>query len=317
MNIELKDLKVRIEAVRDKIKSLPKKQKLMLGTLLALIFFSLYLNLFYKPNVLRMRAIKRNIGTYISKIDHLKTQKPPVAIEKKSLEALEQDMGRLDKKIKKLESELPSENKLPQILGEIIAKAANYNVRFAAIIPEYSKEKKDIYSSLEVEIQFYAEYDDFANYVKNLEKNPEFFYVKEIELEETKDSHENLLATIVLASLVIDREDQKSSKPDDTVITEEDVDIERSPFTSKHKPLPKNLKDEDKEIVLSGVALMGARSTAIINNNFYKIGDVIDNKTITEIRRNSVLLTDGTEEYILTTEKNNKDTDNNEEGEQK
>jgi hypothetical protein len=52
-----------------------------------------------------------------------------------------------------------------------------------------------------------------------------------------------------------------------------------------------------------GITISKKQPTAIINNEVYKVGDVIGDKKIKEILPKKVILSDGKESVVLTLEK--------------
>lgn len=77
--------------------------------------------------------------------------------------------------------------------------------------------------------------------------------------------------------------------------------IERSPFTSKFRPAQEGKKLE--EFRLLGIISSGKQPTAVINDEVYKIGDIIGNKKVKQILPDTVILTDGRESTVLTLER--------------
>ena len=79
------------------------------------------------------------------------------------------------------------------------------------------------------------------------------------------------------------------------------IAIKRNPFFSKFRPSQKKTKKEVFQ--LSGIISSGKIPTVVINDEVYKIGDIIGNKKVKRILSNTVILTDGKESTILTLEK--------------
>ena len=70
------------------------------------------------------------------------------------------------------------------------------------------------------------------------------------------------------------------------------VSWDRNPFTQKKVIGP-------KELTLSGVIWDDKEPKALINNVVVGIGDEIEGNTVIDIKQDSVILNDGTEDFIL------------------
>lgn len=70
------------------------------------------------------------------------------------------------------------------------------------------------------------------------------------------------------------------------------VSWDRNPFTQKKVTGP-------KELTLSGVIWDEKEPKALINNAVVGIGDEIEGHTVIDIKQDSVILNDGTEDFVL------------------
>jgi len=290
-----------LKAVADKLKGLNRQQKMVLGGLLLVFLLSLYMNTYYKPNMVRMKAAQRNIVVYQNKINMLKVQIPETELEKENLSILEKNVQETEDKIKTIEAELPPQNKLPQILGEVISRGSKYDIEFISIVPKFLKKEKDIYSSLEIELEFETTYKDFISYLEMLQKEPSFLFVEEVNMEERKDSKERLIANLKLSSLVIDTP-KAVGAIDKEAGQYGDLTVDRDPFTSDSEPEPDSKKEDKEKLILQGIVYNGDNSAAVINDEIYRLGESVDEKIIKVIDRNRVVLEDKDKEVILTLE---------------
>lgn len=301
MENKTKNVKSVLKAVFDKLKGLNQQQKMVLGGLLLIFLLSLYMNAHYKPNMVRMKAAQRNIVVYQNKINMLKVQIPETELEKENLSVLEKNVKDIEGRIKTIEAKLPPQNKLPQILGEVINRGSKYDIDFISIVPKFLKKEKDIYSSLEIELEFETTYKDAISYLETLQKEPSFLFVEEVNMEEQKDSRERLIANVKLSSLVIDTPkavgaiDRENEKYDN-------LTVERDPFTSDSEPASDSKKEDKEKMILQGIVYNGDNSVAVIDDEIYRLGEAVDDKIIKVIDRNRVILEDKDKEVILTLE---------------
>jgi len=77
--------------------------------------------------------------------------------------------------------------------------------------------------------------------------------------------------------------------------------IKRNPFLSTFKPRKKEVKKEALDV--TGIISTGKQPTAIINNEVYKIGDMVGDKEVKQILPNMVILKIGKKSTVLTLER--------------
>ncbi|MDP8217326.1 MAG: hypothetical protein P9M03_01230 [Candidatus Theseobacter exili] len=84
-------------------------------------------------------------------------------------------------------------------------------------------------------------------------------------------------------------------------------EVERDPFASPLKPseelqiLEKSLIEvkEDIGMTLTGIVLRGKSSSAVVNREIVRVGDIIEGKKVIAIEKDRVVLSDGKKKYIL------------------
>jgi len=185
---------------------------------------------------------------------------------------------------------------MPHLLGDLVAYAQGYIIDFNSIKPKTKKDKQ-LYTSLDIEMKFNAHFSNFINYVRRLENISQFIKTSSITMEEMKDGfNTDSDITLVLSTLLSDATLNKTTKDIQGADFPESLEIERNPFTSEIKP---RLDKEKKDYVLSGTTVRGDKSTCIINDEVYLLGDSIGRYTIKQIVPNMVVLFDGMTQKTL------------------
>lgn len=295
----------KINLIATQFNKLEKRHKTLLLLLIGVLIFSFYFSIFYKPNAAKLRRLKAELTSLDNQITKLKEQMPDIDKLRRSLNEIKTRQGNLRKEVETLESQLPTQARIPQLLGELVTQAQGLNVDFISIKPKQTKQKE--YAYLEIELKISSDYPNLTNYLNRLEDLSQFLNVNQISIEQMKkESAFEANTTLLLSTLLgepLGKEPQEGKLKVEapSIIGTEILKIERNPFTSRLKPAKE--VEKEKEYVLTGISLRGKKSTAIINNEIYRVGDVIGNKTLKQILPNMVVLSDGKQDIILLMER--------------
>ncbi|MBI3333599.1 MAG: hypothetical protein HYZ93_05870 [Candidatus Omnitrophica bacterium] len=155
------------------------------------------------------------------------------------------------------------------------------------------------YKKLWVELDIYATFQGLLNYVDFLETMRPYQQVERIKVQVEGKEISRPHAVLVVSSLMGENLETKR-------ITKEQV------FANLESKLPQERKDpfltqdRPKEVVQAiGLALTGIFSeegkpvAAMINNEIYRVGDLVDNKRIVSIAPNGVVLEQGNQRFVL------------------
>ena len=292
-------IKEAVEAIKKQFNRLEKRQRTQVLFLVAAILLSFYYNAVYKPQSNALRKVSSELQAVNNRLTKLKSQMPDIQKEKEALDAAKKNLASLKAQLSSLELQLPTAGRIPQLLGELVRQAQGYSVDFVSIRPKTSREKKE-YAELIIEMKFNANYSDFANYLNRLESLSQFLRATDITMEEMKDGFQGESdITLTLATLLGEAEAVKPEEIKETALLAP-FKVERNPFTSKLRPDTGKQRDEFR---LSGIIATGKQPTAIINDEVYRVGDVLGNKKVKQILPNMVILTDGRESTVLTLER--------------
>jgi len=277
---------------------LKKQQRILILLFIAVILFNFYYNAIYKWQSGALRRVKSEWQNLNKRMIKIKSQLPDIEREKESLKTSQKRLNSLKNQLSSLELQLPTYSRIPQLLGELVNQAQGYSIDFISIRPKMMRAKRE-YAQLTIEMKFNAPYSGFVNYLNRLESISQFLRATEITLEQLKGGFSGASeVTLTLTTLL---GEEYETIPEERLKAPQQVSplqIERSPFFSKFRPDQPEAKKE--EFCLSGIIATGLQPTVIINDEVYRIGDMIGNKKIKQILPNMVILSDGKESIVLT-----------------
>ncbi len=286
--------------IRDRIAEglgrLEKRQKTLILLLIASILFSFYYNGVYKPRSNALRARKRELATVNNRVLDLKGRMPDLRAAQSALKTAGARLDAARARLRSLESQLPTQGSVPQLLGELVSQAAGYSIDFVSVRPKTDKGRGD-YAELAIDIKFNSGYSDFANYLNRLESTSRFLRAENILMEEMKDGFRGKATTTLTLATFLGEGWMAGESPGSPEPAPR-ITIDRNPFISRFRPSMGRAEKEGLE--LSGIVAGGKRPTAIIDDEVYGIGDRIENKEVKNIISNMVILTDGRKETVLT-----------------
>ncbi len=273
----------------EKFQKLSRRQKLLAGSLAAVLFFSLYFNIFYKPLSRSITRSKLQVQKSASRLNELKTKFPQITKQKQNIHSLNSECKSLLAQIAEIEKSLPHERNASQLLTEISRAAKDLKLLSMRQKTGTGEEYRRIF----VELKFSAPYGKVINYIRRSEAITPFLVTEELDVSEPKsDKEEGPQARLVLSTLLGNISTSELIK----LKEEKDIEVARDIFVSKARPADKVSKVELK---LEGITYSPEGSTAIINGDVVKTGSQIGNLMVKEIVNDEVILTDGIEDHIL------------------
>jgi len=256
--------------------------------------------LIYKPQKEGISHLNTELTSLQNKTLELKAQIPDIERENRLLKREQRSLDALKDELGYLESQLPQQDSLPGLLGQLITQSKGYALDFLLIKPVTNEEKVE-YNQLNIEMQFLSNYTSLINYLNRLEQTFPFIKTQSIMIEEKKEAiGPSLNITMVLSTLL---SKYSESKKETVQLPEKDIKqviIKKNPFTSEY--IQRSDKDQRTDFSLTGIISEGKSPTAIINDEVFREGDFVNNSKILEINPSGVLLQEGVETFILTIE---------------
>lgn len=274
------------------LSTLTLKQKVMAATGIAVAALIVYGQVIHAPVSRKVHGYQQRVKKYDAQLADLKAKFPPVDSQKEKIAALEVDYQKLLEKIKEVESKMPPKRETSQLIGEFTRLAKELklvSLRQKTVV-------QDGFTKIFIEIKLAASYGEAITYIARLESISPFLRVEEVDINETKGKtfeEGGAPVKIVISSILGDAPQDVTLKADDAVKSPE---VTRDILASSAKPLA-TLNEKDFRI--EGITFQDDFATAIINGEVYRVGSEIKGYTVKKITRDTVILTDGTEDHLL------------------
>lgn len=282
-----------IEKLLDFKKLKPKEKTLIVGLVTA-IAISAYFNIIYKPLSRSISRYKIQTKKSINKLKGLQEKLPQLDKQRQNIHFLDSECQKMVDEISKIESTLPGKRNVSDLLTEIVQLGSDLKI---ASVRQKLDEGRE-YSSIYVEIKFNAPYINTINYLQKIESISPFLVIKELDITEEKTKHTRggPEVRLILSSLLGEIATAEVIRAQEA----EPLTVLRNIFVSKAKPAAKARKVDLK---LEGITYHPQSPTAIINGKVIRIGSVVDDYTVKDIRPDVVVFSDGLEEYMIAVER--------------
>ena len=281
-------------------KKLKPREKILAIFFTVVIVVSLYYRFLYKPLTRNVVTYRFQIQKLTARLDELSAELPRVDEQKENLRLLATENGGILNKISEIEKKLPNKKDASLLTGELTRLAKGIEL----VSVQQKIDEGEEYSRIFVEIRFNAPYQEVVNYIDRIEAVSPFLKIEEMEISEPKGKLKGpgvsarLLLSCLLGEAPVSewlrgerlREIKKKETPS----------VARDIFVSKFRPVTVVRK---KDLKLEGITYNPQNPTAIINDNVLRVGSEIDGFKVKEILPDTVILTDGIEELLLTLER--------------
>ncbi|MCD6093549.1 MAG: type 4a pilus biogenesis protein PilO [Candidatus Omnitrophica bacterium] len=278
-------------------KKLTTREKILVIGLVLVVGVNLYIQLIHKPISKRLKNYRFQLLKTKGKLEELESKLPDLRKQKDDINSMKVEFKKMEEHIKEMERTLPGRGQTTQFLKELTREASGLNIELTSI--RQKVERYGDYSRLFVELKFNASYGDIVNYIRNLESISPYLAVEKMEVSEPKKMEEKSTVQLALSVLLGEAYLPESFKapPEGPP-----VKVSRDIFISSRGPVS-SAKIQVSELKLMGVTWRGERSTAIINNEVVRVGDKVGNLRVKQILLESVTLTDGREDFVLSIER--------------
>jgi len=274
----------------EKYNNLGKRERVILNMFIIVSIATGYYNLCYKPLSSQINTYKIKIQKLKTRYSNLESKFPSIDKQKENINSLKTQSDKLKQDIDQIESQLPGKNSLSGLIAAFASLAKNLEL---VSIQKRIQEGKD-YSRLFIEFKFSSDYKDLVNYIRRLETLSPFLEISELSISEPKTKSKSESGPIIRLVLSTILSEVSTAKK---IVAKETKDIEeiRDIFVSKSKPV---VKVNRSTLRVEGITYSHKLSTAIINGDVVKVGSDIDDLKVKKILNDSVVLTDGFEEYV-------------------
>lgn len=270
----------------------------MLAGLVATIGLGLYFQAIHKPLSRKVARFKFQIEKSERRVDELKRQFPQLNKQRQTIQSLNAECQHRLEKIEEIERKLPSRGNISQLLGEITRRAKG--VKLVSIRQEMKERRTESdweYSLISIEVKFIAPYQETIDCIRKIEAISPFLTIEEVEISEPKDKEVvgGPAVRLLLSSLLGEVPFVQQLSPGEV---EEPVPITKDIFASRAKPVSKVV-----DLKLEGITFNPKDPTAIIDGQVVRVGSLVGDRRVKKILKDSVVLSDGQEEHILSVER--------------
>lgn len=289
----LKNIKVRFDRLQP-------RQKALVSLLIFAFCFSLYFNKLLRPQIKQLSSLSSEMAGLNRQLANLKIKMPSLEKERAGLIEMRKKQRQYQEKLAQLEKELPGFYRIPELLGNLAKQAQDLEIDFYYIKPKTSAAVTEgEYWRLDIEMQFSAPYADFQSYLTKLERISAYLNVTDVVIESQKESNfaGEAIVTMVLSTLL--RRDSEQA----VFAQKEKKEEPKKEESGRNLFVPSSelaRHAQKSKYVLSGITSLGENSTAIINDEVYKEGDLLENKyPIKQILPNMVVIKHGGQTEVL------------------
>jgi Tfp pilus assembly protein PilO len=273
----------------DLLKLKPRERMAILA-LGGFLFFGIYAKAVQQPIHKKIALYKTQIKRSQAQLNDLGSKTPQDQKVAGSIDSIAAEAKAQEEQIAALEKQIPSRFNMSQLVGEFTRLASE--VKLEGVKQNIVKDQG--YSRIFLEVKFYSNYQDAVKYVASLETMSPFLKVEEMEILEAKGKSVELGGSpvrLLVSCLLSDNPEGGMMKAKTA-----SVSLKRDILSSKEKPV-QELKES--KFYLEGITFDPTTPTAIVNGEVYRIGEELGGYTVKEIRRDSVLLTDGVNDSVL------------------
>ncbi len=284
---------------------LSRNAQLILLGVGALVGLHFYIQLVYKP-------LRAELSDLASRRLELESELPVYQDEAEEVSRLEkvyrerfQQMSKLGEAVQTSEQKLPSRKQMASLLNQLTEEFDPRGTDFISVKPAIRKaEGKELFDLMEIETQFYADYDRAIEYLQKLEGAKLFLEVQKLEMKLDQETSTKPMVTIRFATFLgtqsafaaeEDKAEEEKAEPKVTV-----KPPSASPFHPASRPFDNRLPGDHR---LTMVIWKGGRPTALIDGQIMKLGQVLEHKQLDEIHSDGVWFKEDGIKYFLPLEK--------------
>lgn len=271
-----------------KLKPRERSALMLLG---AAVFFGFYMRFIDRPVSQRVGVYKSQIRNSDMQLKDLETKVPQDSQVSSKIRDTQEELDKMGGQLAELEKKIPSQFNTSQLVGAVTELAQH--VKLESVKQRIAKEQA--YSRIFLEIRFYSTYTEAVRYVAAVESISPFMRVEEMEiLEPVGKTVELGGAPVNLTVSCLLGDASPNTKLGSVELP--DVELKRDLLASTSKPVESL---SDKKFVLEGITFDPRNPTAIVNGDVYQTGSELGPYKVKRILADSVVLTDGVEDHIL------------------
>lgn len=225
----------------------------------------------------------------------LRAALPDVEQERQRLPVLAAENEALEEALDQMQRTLITSGELTRLIGALTTRGDGLQVTFDAI-KQHVREQADRPEAT-IDVVMTAPYQGVVNYLRRVEALSPFLRVAKLEIAEPKDrAQASSRAAIMFVTPLAPTSEpgglaHAMAIPPLLLLT-----IARDPFGSPHRVAA---AATSLDLKVTGILWRGAGSTAIVNGEVVRVGDMVDALVIRQILPDKVIVADGAETHEL------------------
>ncbi len=281
----------------------------------AIVLTVLFFQGIHRPRTSKIREAVRQINALDRQKTLLLVGQPDIKRRQEFLTSLKKEIASAYDRLLEIERDLLDVQDVDTLLESFVKDRSRFEMRLNSIRPVQQKEPTTVeatqagpsggpagpepYRKLRIQVDALSSFQGLLNYVGFLEQMRPYQEVEgikvKVEGKEISTPHAVLLVSVLMGETL---EQKEARKREVFALLEDMVSREqKDPFLTAEKP---------KEVAqavglrLTGIFSEGGRPVAaMINNEIYRVGDLIEQKRIVAIEPTRVLLEHGNRRFIL------------------
>lgn len=204
-------------------------------------------------------------------------------------------LSEIEDAVKALEEKLPTRSDMARLLKQLTKELGELGAQFISLKPTVEKAEEGVpFDSMEIEMQFYADYEQVINYLKKLEAAAIFLNISKLDLVLDASVSKKPLVSIQFSTLLSDRVPEKVKEEEIKPV--EAPASASSPFHPESKPYDNRLPGSHH---LNMVVWKGGTPVALIDGKPLKEGALLENKKLIQIESDGVWFAEDGIKYYL------------------
>ena len=272
-----------------------------------------YVRLIQHPRSVELREVADQLSSAARQKISLLAKQPDVAKKQQAIEAVKKEIASGYETLTVAEENLLNDQDVDQLLESLVKDRRKFELILNSIRPIQQKEPSlmepakagqgqqaaEPYRRLLVQLDLFGTFQGLVSYVDFLEQMRPYQEVQSIKVKvegkETSRPHAIVQVSVLMGQTA--KEKEEARKEIFAAVGEVAQKETKDPFLTNERP---------KEVVqavgleLSGILSEGGKPVAaMINNDIYGVGQVIQGKRIVAIEQNQVILEQGNRRFVL------------------
>ncbi len=271
-----------------------------------------YARWIHQPQAARIRANSRQIESLQRERVALRAQLQDIPKRRADVDALKEELVRIYDAFTEAEKELLDVQDVDQLLSSLVKDVQRFELILNSIRPVEQREpsvaeptlgrssdRAEPYRKLRIQVDAFASFEGLVRYIGFLEKMGPYQQVERVKVRIEGKEYSRPHAVLLLVALIGETlEGREAARSEIFGLLEELASREsKDPFLTGERP-----KETVEAVGLSLTGIFseeGKPSAALINGEVYRVGDVVDQRRITSIEAERVLLEQGNRRFIL------------------